>query len=82
MAQVELQGQRRDEQKRQGGEQGQPVGRLDGLHVEHALERRQDESARDQARDERVENDEEAPLELDLVGIDEAFDAGHVLLLC
>ena len=56
-------------------EQRQPVGRLDHVHVEHALERREDERARHQPRDERVEDDEHAPLELDLVRVDEAFDA-------
>ena len=77
MAEVQLQRQRRDEQERQRRQQRQPVGRLHGLHVEHALERRQDERAGDQPGDERIEHDQDAPLELDLVRIHEPLDAWH-----
>ena len=77
MPEVQLQRQRRDEEERQGREQRQPVGRLHRLHVEHALERRQDEGARHEPRDERIQHDEDAPLELDLVRVDEALDAVH-----
>ena len=77
MPQVQLQRQRRDEQEGQRGEQRQPVGRLDRLHVEHALERRQDERARHQPGDERIEHDQDAPLELHLVRIHESLHARH-----
>ena len=77
VAQVHLQGQRRDEQERQGGEQGQPVGGLHLDHVEHTLERREDEGAGDQSRDEGIQDDEDAPLQLDFVGIDEPVDTVH-----
>ncbi len=68
---VQLQRQRRDEQEREGRQQRQPVGRLDGFDVEHALERGQDERARHQPGHERVEDDEHAPLELHLVRVHE-----------
>ena len=67
-------GQRRDEEKRERGEQREPVRRLDGRDVEDALERREDEGAGDEAGRERVEDDEDAPLELDLVRVHEPLD--------
>ena len=48
MAEMELQGQRRHEEERERGEQRQPVGRPHRLDVEDALERGQDERARDE----------------------------------
>ena len=80
MAEMQLQRQGRDQQKRQRGQQREPIGGLYGVHAEDALERRQDERARDQSREERVEHDQHAPLQLDLVGVHEAFNryAGHV----
>ena len=50
MAQVKLERKRRDEEKSQRREQRQPVGRLDRLDVEHALERGQDERAGHETR--------------------------------
>ena len=67
-------GKRRNKQKRERGEQRQAVGGFDGLDVEHALQRSENEGAGDQSRDEGIENDEDAPLEFDLVRIHEAFD--------
>ena len=75
MAEVDLQRQRRREEEREGGEEREPVRRLHRLDVEHPLERGEDERARDEPGDERVENDEDAPLELDLVGVHVALDA-------
>ena len=72
---VQLQRQRRHQQEGERGEQGQAVGGLDGLHPEDPLERGQDEGAGHQPGDERVEDDEDAPLELDLVGVHEPLDA-------
>ena len=77
MAEVHLQRQRRDDEKRQSREERQPVGWLHGRHVEHALERREDERARHEPGDKRIQDDEDAPLELDLVRIDEALNASH-----
>ena len=74
MSEVQLQGQRRDEQERERGEQGEAVGGFDGFDAEDAFERGQDEGAGDESRDEGIENDEDAPLELDFVRIHEAFD--------
>ena len=74
MSQVQLQRQRRHQQKGEGREQGEPVGGLYRIHSEHTLERRENERARHQARDEGVENDQDAPLELHLVRIHEAFN--------
>ena len=74
MAEVQLQRQWRDQQERERGQQRQAVGRLHGFDVEDALERREDERAGHQSGDEGIENDEDAPLELDLVRIHEAFD--------
>ena len=75
MAQVQLQRQRRHQQERERGEQRQAVGGLDRLDLEHPLQRGEDERARDQPGDERVEDDQDAPLELHLVRIHESFDA-------
>jgi len=60
MAQVELQRGAGHQQKRERGQQRQPIGRLDGFDVEDALKRRQDERAGNQAGDIRVEDDEDA----------------------
>jgi hypothetical protein len=49
MAQMQLQGQRRHQQKRERGQQREPIGRLDGFNAEDTLERREDEGAGDQA---------------------------------
>jgi hypothetical protein len=81
MAEVKLQGQRRNDKKGQRGEQRQAVGGLDRLDVEDALERRQDECARHQPRNVRVENDQHAPIECDFVGIHVAFNTTHLVLL-
>ena len=77
MAEVQLQRQRRNEQKRQRSEQRQAVGGFDRFHAKDALERGEDEGAGHQAGDERVQNDEDAPVERDLVRIHEAFNAMH-----
>ena len=74
VAEVQLQGQGRDEQEGKRGEQGEAVGRFDGLDAKDAFQRGKNEGAGDQSRDERIEDDEDAPLELDLVGIHEALD--------
>ena len=47
---------------------------LTASHAEDAFQRGQNEGAGDQSRDEGIEHDEDAPLELDLVRIHEAFD--------
>ena len=80
VAEVELQRQRRDDEERQRGEQRQAVGGRDGLDVEDADQRRQDECARDQARDVGVENDQHAPDEVDFVRIHVAFNTVHSAL--
>ena len=77
VAQVHLQGQRRDEQEGQGGKQGQPISGLHLDHVEHAFERGEDEGAGDQPGDEGIQDDEDAPLQLDFIGIHEPFDTVH-----
>ena len=74
VAQVQLQRQGRDEQEGKRGEQGEAVGRFDGLDPEDAFQGSENEGAGDQSRDEGIEEDEDAPLELDLVGIHEALD--------
>ena len=74
MSQMQLQRERSDQQKRECGEQGEAVSGLDGVDAEDALQRGEDEGAGDQSRDEGVENDEDAPLELDFVRVHEAFD--------
>ena len=81
MAEVELERERRDDEERERREEREAVRRLDGLHVEDALERREDERARDEAGDERVEDDQDAPLELDLVGVHVPLDARGECLL-
>ena len=78
MAEVQLQRQRRDQQESQRGQQRQAVGRLHRLHAENALQRRQNERARHQSREERIEHDQHAPLQLDLVRIHEAFNRNAV----
>jgi hypothetical protein len=77
MAEVELQGQGSHQQKGEGREQRQAVGGAHGFHFEHALERGQNECAGHQAGDVRVEHNEEAPLQLDFVGVHETIDAGY-----
>ena len=77
MAEVQLQRQRRDSEKRERGEQRQPVGGLDCVHAKDALERGQNEGARHQAGDEWIQDDQHAPLKRDLVRIHEAFNAVH-----
>ena len=74
MSEVQLQRQGSDQQEGQRSQQRQAVGRLHGVHAEHALQRRQNEGAGDQSGEERVEHDEHAPLQLDLVGVHEAFN--------
>src|SRR4030042_975392 len=74
MAEVELERQRGHQQEGEGGEQREPVGRAHLLDLEDPLEGSQDESACDHTRDERIEDDQHAPLELDLVRVHEAFD--------
>jgi hypothetical protein len=78
MTEMHLQRQRGDQKKGQGRQQRKSIRRLHRGDVEDAFERRQDEGASHQSCEERVEHDEDAPLELDLVGIDEAGDVGHV----
>ncbi len=67
-------GKRRDQQKRQRRQQGQTVGRLHGFDAKDALQRSQNEGAGHQSRDEGIENDQDAPLELHFVRVHEAFD--------
>ena len=74
MSQMQLQGQRSDQKEGERGEQGEAVGGPDGLYAEDTLQRSEDERAGNQSREEGIKNDEDAPLELDLVGIHEAFD--------
>ena len=64
-----IQRQGRNQQEGQGRQQRQPVGGLDRLHAEDALQRRQNECARHQPRDIGVQNDQHAPIERDFVGI-------------
>ncbi len=75
VAEVELQGKGRHEQEGERGQEGEPVGGLDRLDPEDLLERGQDEGPGHEAGEERIEHDQDAPLELDLVGVHEAFDA-------
>ena len=77
MPQVQLQRQRRHQQKRQRRQQRQPVGGLHRLHVEDALQRRQNERARHQPGNIRIQHDQHAPLQLHFVRIHEAFNAAH-----
>ena len=74
MAEMQLQRERRDQKERKGGEQGEAVCRLHGFDAKDALQRCKNEGAGHQSCDERIENDEDAPLELDFVRIHEAFD--------
>ena len=80
MPQVHLQRQRRDQQKRERGQQRQPVGRLHLLHVEDARERGENERAGDQPGQVWIENDEHAPLQFHFVRIHEAINAWHAHL--
>src|SRR5579862_5492467 len=76
---MQLQRQGSDEQEGQGCEQREAVRGLHGFHAKNALERGKDKGAGDESRDEWIENDEDAPLELDFVRIHEAFDGNlHV----
>ena len=77
MAEVELQREGGHQEEGEGGEQREPVSGPHGFDFEHALERGKDEGARHEAGDVGIENDEEAPLELHLVGVHEAVDAGN-----
>ena len=77
MAQVKLQRQRRHQQKRQRRQQRQPVGGLHRFDFEHALERGQNEGARHQPGDIRIEHDQQAPLQLHLVRIHETVHARY-----
>ena len=77
MTQMQLQRQRGNQQKSQRRQQRQPVGGLDGLDPEDAHQRRQNECACHQSRDERVQDDQHAPLEPDFVRIHEAFNTVH-----
>ena len=77
VAKVELQRQRRVEQKGQRREQRQPVSRLYRFHAEDAHQRRQNECARHQTRDVGIQNDQHAPVQRDFVGIHVAFNAAH-----
>ena len=70
VAEVQQQRQRRHQQERERREQGQPVGRLHLLDVEDLHERRQDERPRHEPGDVRVDDDQDRPVDLDLVGID------------
>ncbi len=47
VAEMQLQRQGRDQQKRQRRQQRQPIGRLHRVYAEHALERCEDERTRD-----------------------------------
>ena len=74
MSQVRQQRKRGDDQKRQGGEQREPVGRLHFANVENPLERGQDESPGHQPRDVGIDHHQQAPLQFDFVGIDVPLD--------
>src|SRR5208337_5683001 len=73
VAQMKLQGKRGNDKESQRREQGKPVRRLHFLHAKHALERRQDKGSGDQPGEIRIKNNEDAPLELHLIGIHESF---------
>src|SRR5271157_3209780 len=73
MAKMELQWKRGNDQESQRRKQGKSVCRLHLLYTKHALERRQDEGASHQPGEKRIENNEDAPLELHLIGIHESF---------
>ena len=75
VAEVQLQRQRRHQEERERGQQRQAVGGLHRLHPEDALERGEDEGARHEPGDVGVEDDQDAPLELHLVGVHEPLDA-------
>jgi hypothetical protein len=77
MAEVHLQRQGRDEEKCQGGEERQPVSRPDRDHIEDPFERRENERAGNQSRQERIQDDQHAPLQFDFVRVNESFDALH-----
>ena len=74
MAEMDHEGQGRHDEERKGGEKGEPVGRLHFPHFEDLHEGGKDESTCHEARDVRVDHDEEVPVQLDLVGIDVADD--------
>jgi hypothetical protein len=79
MTQVHQQRQRRHDHEAERREQRQPVGRPHFFHAEDFFERGQDERAGDEARDVRIHHDQDRPVDLDFVGIDEAGDPAKQL---
>ncbi len=82
MAEMELERERRHEEKGQSCEQREAVGGFNRFDAEDAFERGEDKGAGHQSGDEWVENDEHAPVERDFVRIHETFHAGHSLSPC
>jgi hypothetical protein len=78
VAEVELQGERGHDHERKRGQEGEAVGGLHLLDVEDPLQRREDERTCDDAGQERVQDDEDAPLELHLVRVHEPFDGVQI----
>ena len=62
----------RHDEKGECGEHREPIGRHDLLDIEDLCQRGQDERAGHEAGDVGVDNDEQAPVQLDLVGVDVA----------
>ncbi len=62
--------QRRHEEEGKRCEQSQPIGGLHLLHVEYALERREDERAGHESRHVGVKDDQDTPMQLELVRVD------------
>jgi hypothetical protein len=77
---VQLQRQRRHEKERQRGEQRETIGRLYGFDAEDAFERSQDKCASDESGEKRIDDDENAPLQLNLIGIHETLNRHYILL--
>jgi hypothetical protein len=69
VAQVHQQGQRHEDHHAERGEQGQPGHRLETLHAEHVVEAGNRERAGHQARQVRVNDYQDAPLDDALVGV-------------
>src|ERR1035437_1152374 len=72
MPEVQQQRERRDEHEGERRQHGQPIDRLQFLDVEYLHERREDERTRDEPREVRIHDDEQAPRSLGFVRVDEA----------
>jgi hypothetical protein len=71
---VDHKGHRRNNQKGKRCEKGEPVGRLHLLYLKNLDKGCKDESPSHKPRDIRVYDDEQIPVQLDLIGINEADD--------